>query len=59
MVFAEGEAWKHKRGIISRVFNFNFLVGLIPTIIGIVDEVLEKLPKNEVSSMIKTSTLNL
>jgi cytochrome P450 len=48
MAFSEGQVWKHKRTIISKVFNYNFLLQLLPTVTAIVNDVLARLPVGEV-----------
>ena len=42
LVFSEGQAWKHKRKILNKVFNFNFVKSLCERISTICDESIEE-----------------
>ncbi len=42
IVFSEGNTWKNKRKIISKVFNFELLMENIPKITDICDNWLDK-----------------
>jgi cytochrome P450 len=42
MIFSEGENWKNKRRIISKVFNFDLIKANIPKINAICDRWLDE-----------------
>jgi cytochrome P450 len=42
LVFSEGEIWKNKRKLMSKVFNFDLIKENIPTIVEICNNCYEK-----------------
>ena len=45
IVFTEGEIWKKKRRVLNKVFNFDFIKILTPTIANLCDKAFEELEK--------------
>lgn len=42
LVCMEKDAWKHRKKMLSEVFNYNFITSHIPLMANIVDKVCEK-----------------
>ena len=43
LVFLEGDRWKSRRKILSKVFNFDFLINLVPLMSELFDECLQEM----------------
>jgi len=41
VVFIEKNAWKHRRGILQKVFNFDFISSQIPTMVQSANEMFQ------------------
>jgi cytochrome P450 len=45
LVNVEGKKWKHRRKLISKVFNFDFITSLVPEMIEIADNIFDDFEK--------------
>ena len=41
LVAVEGKKWKHRRKLISKVFNYDFITSLIPEMVHIANRVFD------------------
>lgn len=46
LIFLEKDDWKHHRKIISKVFNYDFIVEQIPTMIAVANKVFDEFEEN-------------
>ena len=51
LVFAEGSKWKKHRKILSSAFHYEFLKDIIPMLVNICDEFLDKLQNKDTKNI--------
>ena len=44
--FSEGEKWKNKRKVMSRIFNFDFITSQVPVICKVIDKLFTNMEDN-------------
>jgi len=45
LVAIEGKKWKHRRKLISKVFNYDFITALVPEMIELADSIFDNFEK--------------